>query len=723
MGKITFNLAQSSLSPGWDPNNAEHDALWQNFAAGYSYSIVGSATQYDSLRGSDPATGGTSDTFSSSAGSLDLQAHNFAGRTSLDWSDNGDTATLALDSAWNTIKNAYVSDFTGHKLVLENWVDAWVNLDNDFGQDVVIDGSKRAEITTGSGDDTVWVGVDSNGAGWTNHIAVSTGAGDDLITITTSTRDYSGSSFAAAYDPHWTTSTVDAGSGADIIAGGGGNDTVDAGAGADVFVLHGARAFYEITTVNNVTTVQDLRSGAANQDGTDTLTRVETLRFADQTVALVVQPHTIDVSHLAASDGFAILAPDAANSGQAGASVAGGGDFNGDGLADLIIGAPAAGNGSGAAYLVYGHASGDVDLSSPGAGASLLTVAGDTQFGNSVTSLGDFNGDGRDDLLVLDHAAAGSSLPTAYVVFGQPGGFGASQDLASSTAVYKIALDAPFNEGEFRQVVKAGDINGDGLDDVLLTSTDTPQWKSYVVYGTTQTVDGTTLNHLAGTFPDYTRPVGDINGDGLADLAYLNRYGVDGFPRYAIEVVYGSPEPSQIDNFHPAYLFGLGSLVFDIETAGDFNGDGLGDIVAAFNVLNTNTSPAAATVVMSGTPSDPLAHILTILAGTNSSLGIYHAVSLGDVNHDGSDDIGLTHVGSSDAYVVFGRPEGTISLDDVATGHGGFKITGDTLAPGSAIFQIAGAGDVNGDGIDDIVLGGTAQHAGYVIFGHGDWAV
>ena len=63
---------------------------------------------------------------------------------------------------------------------------------------------------------------------------------------------------------------------------------------------------------------------------------------------------------------------------------------------------------------------------------------------------------------------------------------------------------------------------------MLLTSTDTTEWKSYVVYGAMQTSGGTTLNHLAGKFPDYTRPAGDINGDGLADLVYLNRHGVDG---------------------------------------------------------------------------------------------------------------------------------------------------------------------------------------------------
>src|SRR3954467_8894269 len=120
MAQINFNLARTSRSPGWDPNSAFHDDLWENFAAGYRYSVVGgNGTQFDSTRASDPATRGTTDTFQSSAGSLDLSAANFAGNVSLDWLDGGTTARLALDSAWNTIKNAFVGDFTGQKLVLE----------------------------------------------------------------------------------------------------------------------------------------------------------------------------------------------------------------------------------------------------------------------------------------------------------------------------------------------------------------------------------------------------------------------------------------------------------------------------------------------------------------------------------------------------------------------------------------------------------------------------
>lgn len=282
MAKISFNLSQSSLPFGWDPLDPAHDALWQQFATGYEYNLAGQSTQYDSLRTSDPATGGVSDTFSSSVGSLDLIAHNFAGRVSLDW--YGEVAALSLDSAWNTIKNVSVTDFSGHELVLRNWVDTWVALDNSFAQEVFVDGTKRGEISTGSGNDTIWVGVDSNGGDWTNHFKVDAGAGDDHITVAESTRDYSGSSFAAAYNPAWTTTELDGGAGNDVIEGGRMSDTIDGGTGINTVVLHGLQADYHISTdAAGVTTVVDLRPSATNLDGTDHLTNVEFLQFSDQT--------------------------------------------------------------------------------------------------------------------------------------------------------------------------------------------------------------------------------------------------------------------------------------------------------------------------------------------------------------------------------------------------------------------------------------------------------
>lgn len=947
MATITFNLSKTAGSPGWDPSRPDHDALWDAFATGYSYSIVGGSGQiFDSSRGSDPATRQTTDTFNSAAGSIDLTANNFSGNVSLDWLDSGDTARLRLDSAWNTIKDAYVGDFSGHKLILENWVDAWVTLDNDFGQEVRVDGAKRGEIVTGSGDDTVWVGADSNGADWTNSFRIATGDGNDHIIMTVSTRDYSGASFAAVYKAEWTTSIIDAGAGNDLIEGGGGKDTVDGGSGLDTFVLHGARAFYDVSTVNGVTTIRDLRSGAANQDGTDIVRHVESLQFADQTlvidkppvldadkvlaiaedattplgiavpvdpegasltitvtalpsaakglllmadgvtpvtvgqslsagelaslqfdpashvsgaagafsysvsdgtyvrtgtvnltitpatppgdgddpiqvtddaystdahIVLIVdaahgllsndfspdgglkiydparspdaplsQPYVIDqasgtlsinadgsfsfkakpgyfygdgpvsftyyvadadnssgirysgavqftvtqqgnsvvdLAHLAAADGFAIAG---AVGGGIGANVSRAGDVNHDGFGDLLLGAPDAGSGNGAAYIVYGHASGDVDLQNPGVKASPLTGSAGEHFGSGVAYVGDFNGDGFGDLLIGNDVDGGAD--TAYVVLGTAEGFGSSPlAIASDDAVYKIALGSPLSSNDqFRVPLSApGDINGDGLDDVLLTIQKTGNWPSYLVDGTHGAGGSTPLTDFS--LVEYTRAAGDVNGDGFDDLVLFNRTGSGGGVKNEFDVLLGGSNPT-LNPADALYRFGFGNMtVNDLGTAGDFNGDGLDDIVVAFRPAASGPQ-VVAEIVLSGNTTAPLATATTITSSSGSLTG-YHAVSVGDVNHDGFGDIALTRQGSSDAWVIFGRESSaaSISLEDIAAGHGGFEITGPSA--GTGFLQIAAAGDVNGDGVDDLLIGNSQNNTAHVLFGHSDWLV
>ncbi len=190
-------------------------------------------------------------------------------------------------------------------------------------------------------------------------------------------------------------------------------------------------------------------------------------------------------------DSFAVLAPDVLNSGGVGASVAAAGDINNDGFDDVIVGAPEAGSGSGAVYIVYGHAHGNVDLSSPGANVTVLTASGETGFGSQVAKVGDFNGDALDDLLITNDEG------TAYFVLGRPGGFGASLDVATDPQVYTI--DLGFSDG-FRTLTTAGDVNGDGLDDVLLTRDRPARFSSYLIYGTPGT--GGSIIPPAETFPE-----------------------------------------------------------------------------------------------------------------------------------------------------------------------------------------------------------------------------
>src|SRR5262245_19463966 len=136
-------------------------------------------------------------------------------------------------------------------------------------------------------------------------------------------------------------------------------------------------------------------------------------------------PADIDVSSLDGSTGFKLSG--AAADDISGYSVASAGDVNGDGFADLIVGAPGAdphGTSSGASYVVFGQASGfaaDVDLSTLD-GTTGFKLSGAMPYdgsGNSVASAGDVNGDGFADLIIGAPNAAPYSSGSSYVVFGR----------------------------------------------------------------------------------------------------------------------------------------------------------------------------------------------------------------------------------------------------------------------------------------------------------------
>ncbi|MEN3384724.1 MAG: uncharacterized protein V7608_4768, partial [Hyphomicrobiales bacterium] len=175
-----------------------------------------------------------------------------------------------------------------------------------------------AEISTGSGNDVIWVGVDSNGAGWTNHIKIDSGDGNDHITVALATHDYSASAFSAAYNPAWTTTEINGGAGDDVIEGGKSADVIDGGAGKDTVVLHGDRADYSVSTNSDITTIVDLRPPAANMDGTDHLIHVEVLQFDDQAAPVVPTEPGLYSAHETATGGtvaFTIIIADPAPAG------------------------------------------------------------------------------------------------------------------------------------------------------------------------------------------------------------------------------------------------------------------------------------------------------------------------------------------------------------------------------------------------------------------------
>ena len=209
-------------------------------------------------------------------------------------------------------------------------------------------------------------------------------------------------------------------------------------------------------------------------------------------------PPIIQLSSLSGSDGFRL--DGAATNDFSGRSVSAAGDINGDGIGDLIVGAAFAdpnGSDSGSSYVVFGQSTGftsPLALSSLSGsnGFRLDGVAAGDRSGYSVSAAGDINGDGFGDLIVGAWAADlnGSYSGSSYLVFGQGTGFAATLALSSLNGSNGFRLDGvAASDFSGRSVSAAGDINGDGIGDLIVgafgadPNGNTSSGSSYVVFG------------------------------------------------------------------------------------------------------------------------------------------------------------------------------------------------------------------------------------------------
>jgi hypothetical protein len=434
---------------------------------------------------------------------------------------------------------------------------------------------------------------------------------------------------------------------------------------------------------------------------------------------------------VAGKGGFAINGGTGLNSGsttygeEVGISVSSVGDLNGDGLADLLVGAPRAGYTTGRAYVVFGKAdTSAVNVASLGSAGYQYFGISSASFGNTVAGLGDVNGDGLNDLMIglpgYD-SSSGLNNGRAVVIFGAPTAWTAST-VMNSGAAYEFGYTGATKDDALGGTVPtattgggslaaAGDFNGDGLADVIVGVGDadpngTSSGRAYVIYGRTNIIPpGGTTTTNSTSLADVSKGLGGFAIDGLAASDY----------------------------------FGASAT-----GVGDVNGDGLADLLIGARGTDVDGKPdAGRSYVIFGrtgaTTSVALSDLANGIGGfvingqSSGDASGYKVAAAGDVNGDGLADMLVSAnaadtAGGADAgrtYVVFGTSKSApIELSAVATGHGGFVIDGATGTDQSGA-SVAAAGDINGDGLADLIVSSAQADpnglanagATYVIFG------
>lgn len=414
-------------------------------------------------------------------------------------------------------------------------------------------------------------------------------------------------------------------------------------------------------------------------------------------------------------------------------SVAGAGDVNGDGYSDIMVGAYLFDNGQeneGRVFIYHGRAH---NVPSTTANRILESNLENAYFGDALASAGDINADGYDDI-VIGAVRYSNFEGRVYAYYGSSTGIGTSANWVK---------EPNLAGGHFGgSVAGAGDVNGDGYSDIIIGMpyypNGTANGRAYVYHGTPTGLTSTnrwnyTCDQEGAFFGTSVASAGDVNRDGYADViigatGYTNGQADEGRAYVFYGSYYGvnSNSPWTIESNQANSVFGQ-----SVSTAGDVNGDGFSDVIIGAPYYNSETNNEGAAFIYSGGEAGlsqtPIAS-LDDANQENARFG-YSVAGLGDVNGDGFADVivgaylrdnmviftptspsaAITRVDAGSAYIYLGSPTGPSNTSDWSEHYLGE----------SGYFGrcVAGAGDVNGDGFADVIIGAPGYSVSDIKYG------